>query len=351
MRWLGGRAVRGAHGAVAAVAVVVTLLAVTGCTALGYSEQSAVARAGPCRGVHSDDVRGRVPSYAGPRLARFANDAAVCQALWLPTADRWFVPQGLVIEGDSVWVSGYRWHRGFGERACRLLHVSLRTGRLLGATDRIEAPVYGPRPTFCRHGGALSRDRHGLWIVESNRLWLVDPARVGHADQVLRVWRLGPGVRGSVLVDGSGSELGIGSWRDAGPGRMRWFRYRDVLAAGVGDLVVGGRTGPTRARPVRTSTTIRRVQGVARGRGRGVTPGLWSTSSTSTCGMLVTPGGRRLAFVPGAEEVAFDARGRLWVVSESGARNYQRDGRPLVPMLSRVDVRQLAAGSDADCGW
>ena len=132
---------------------------------------------------------------------------------------------------------------------------------------------------------------------------------------------------------------------------MRWFRYRDVLAAGVGDLVAGGRTGPARAAPARTSATIRRVQGVARGRGRGVTPGLWSTSSTSSCGMLVTPGGRRIAFVPGAEEVAFDGRGRLWVVSESGARNYQRDGRPLVPMLSRVDVRQLAAGADADCGW
>ena len=124
-----------------------------------------------------------------------------------------------------------------------------------------------------------------------------------------------------------------------------------VLADRVVALVAGGDPGPDQAGTVRTSSTVRRVQGTTRARGPGVRPGVWSTSSTSSCGMLVTPGGRRLAFVPGAEEVAFDGRGGLWVVSESGARNYQRDGRPLVPMLSRLDVRQLVGGQPATCGW
>ena len=333
------------------VIVAMLLLCLAACTSGRAAERPGGAGRGPCAGVRLDDVGGPRPSYAGSRLTGFPNDDAVCRALWLPTAGRWFVPQGLALDGDTAWVSGYRWHRGFGERACRLLHVSLRTGRLLDSTDRVEARVYGPRTTFCRHGGALSLVRHGLWIVESNRLWLVDPARVGRADQVRRVWRLEAPLRGSVLVDGSRTVLGVGTWREAGPGKMRWFRYRDVLADGVASLVAGGDPGPDQAGTVRTSSTVRRVQGTTRARGPGVRPGVWSTSSTSSCGMLVTPGGRRLAFVPGAEEVAFDGRGGVWVVSESGARNYQRDGRPLVPMLSRLDVRQLVGGQPATCGW
>jgi len=333
------------------VVAMVLLLCLAACTSGRAVERSGGAARGPCAGVGFDDVRGPVPSYAGTRLARFPNDGAVCRGLWLPTADRWFVPQGLALDGDTAWVSGYRWHRGFGERACRLLRVSLRTGRLLASTDKVEARVYGPRTTFCRHGGALSLDRHGLWVVESNRLWLVDPDRVGRADQVRRVWRLEAPVRGSVLVDGSLAGLGVGSWRGSGPGRMRWFRYRDVLADGVTALVAGGQRGPDEAGAVRTSATVRRVQGATRAHGPGVRRGIWSTSSTSSCGMLVTPGGRRLALVPGAEDLEFDGRGGVWVVSESGARSYQRDGRPLVPMLSRLDARQLLRGRPADCGW
>jgi hypothetical protein len=67
--------------------------------------------------------------------------------------------------------------------------------------------------------------------------------------------------------------------------------------------------------------------------------------------MLVTPGGRRVAFAPGAEDLQLDGRGNLWTVLESGARSYQRDGRPLVPMLARFDVRSLLSGPDTTCSW
>ena len=342
---------RGARGRRMALAVAVLALLLTACSP---GEEPPRAPQPPthraCAGAHLDDVRGPRPSYVAGRLASFPNDDAVCRALWLPTADRWFVPQGLTLDrstdGRTAWVSGYRWHRGFGERACRLLHVSLRTGRLLASTDRVAAEVYGPSPTFCRHGGALVEDRHGLWIVESNRLWLVDPDRVGRPDQVRRVWRLAPRVRGSVLVAGSRAVLGIGAWRDAGPDRMRWFRDRDLLAPGVTELVAGGQPDATRVAPVRTSSTVRRVQGTTRGPG-----GVWSTASTTYCGVLVPPDGRRIGFAPGAEGLDLVGRGRVWAVLESGSRNYQRDGRPLVPMLVQLDVRRLLRGERATCDW
>jgi hypothetical protein len=330
-------------GAVPALLVLVLWL--TACT--GPAPDG--ASGGPCHGIRRDQVTGPEPSYVAGPLAEFPGSSALCRGLWLPTADSWFVPQGLVLDAGTAWVSGYRWHRGYGARACRLLHVSLRTGRLLAATDRLQARVYGPRQTFCRHGGALSQDRHGLWVVESNRLWLVDPGRVGHRGQVRRVWRLQPPVRGSVLLDGSRAVLGVGTWRDAGPGRARWFRYRDLLAPGVSSLVAGRPAGRGEATAVRTTPVVRRVQGTTEGPAGA--RGTWSTSSTSTCGMLLTPGGRRLGFAPGAEEIEFDASGRLWAVLESGARSYQRDGRPLVPMLAQFDVSRLLRGPLATCDW
>ena len=51
------------------------------------------------------------------------------------------------------------------------------------------------------------------------------------------------------------------------------------------------------------------------------------------------------------EDLEFDRSGRLWAVLESGARTYQRDGRPLVPMLARFDVRQLLDGEPESCSW
>ncbi len=325
------------------VSLLATLLLLVSCTA---SSRSAERPTSSCPALHFDDVRGPVPSYASPPLASFPNDQALCRGLWLPTADRWFVPQGLALDGRTAWVSGYRWRQAYGDRPCRLLRVDLRTGRLLASADRLTGSVGDRRPTFCRHGGALSLDRHGLWLAEADRLWLVDPAKVGTGEEVLRVWRTERPVRGSALVDGSRSEIALVSFSDRSAGRTRWYSFDDLLADGVTTLVAGRAAGPDQAGATRTTPAVRRVQGTTRGPG-----GVWSTSSVSTCGMLVTPAGRRVAFAPGAEDLAFDGRGRVWAVLESGARSYQRDDRPLVPMLARFDVRSLLSGPDTTCSW
>ena len=324
--------------------VLVTLLCVTACTHSPPSRPSG-APYRSCPRVHFDDVRGPVPSYAGPPLASYDADVALCRGLWLPFADRWFVPQGLALDGRTAWVSGYRWRAALGDRPCRLVRVDLRTGRLLATSDRLVGAVGERRSTFCRHGGALVRDRHGLWLAEADRLWLVDPRRVGHGDAVLRVWRTERPVRGSALLGGR-STLSLVSFADRREGRSRVFTLRDLLAPGVTTLVPGRPASAREVGPVRTIRAIRRVQGVTRGPG-----GAWATSSVSTCGMLVTPSGRRVAFAPGAEDLELDGRGGLWAVLESGARNYQRDGRPLVPMLARFDVRTLLRGPAESCSW
>ncbi len=332
--------------------VVVALLCVAACTASsddrprGGDGHNGAEASSACSRPHFDDVAGPVPSYADKELSRFANDDALCRGLWLPFADEWFVPQGLALDGRTAWVSGYRWREAYGDRPCRLLRVDLRTGKLLASTGRLTGSVGERRSSFCRHGGALSLDRHGLWLAEADRLWLVDPARVGTPRQVLRVWRTQRPVKGSAMVDGSSKELALVSFADGGPGRSRWYSYADLLAPGVTTVVAGRATSPSEVGPTRTTPAVRRVQGTTRGPG-----GVWSTSSTSSCGMLISPTGRRVAFAPGAEDLEFDRSGRLWAVLESGARTYQRDGRPLVPMLARFDVRRLLDGEPESCSW
>ena len=320
-------------------------LTTAGCTGVG---DSAERPPGPCTGVTMADVRGPRPDYVTGELDEFPGSEAVCRALWLPRADRWFVPQGVALDGRTAWISGYRWREGYGNRPCRLLHVDLRTGRLLDDQPRLDGAVPDGPAVFCHHGGGLALDGHGLWVAETRRLWLVDPARVGRPGAVRRVWRLDPPVSGGLLVTGGDGRFGLGDFSLHRDSEMHWFRSTDLLADGVTTLGAEP-AGPSRVPALRRSVVPRYAQGGAVDPDGPRAPYL--TTSLSTCGMLLTPDGRRLALGPGAEGIAFDGRGGLWAVLESGARSYQQQGRPLVPMLVRYDVEQLLAGEAETCDW
>ncbi len=256
------------------------------------------------------------------------------------------MPQGLALDGDTAWVSGYRWRQAYGDRPCRLMRVDLRTGKVLASTTRLTGSVGDRRSTFCRHGGALSLDRHGLWLAEADRLWLVDPARVGRQDQVLRVWRTVRPVRGSALLDGSRSELGLASFADRRAGVTRTFAYRDLLAPGVTTLVPTAVAGPVVGRP--GADVVRDP------------PGAGDDPRPRWCLVDLVDLDLRPARHAGRPPGRVRARGRgpgvrrhghVWAVLESGARHYQEAGRPLVPMLARFDVDALLAGPDETCTW
>jgi hypothetical protein len=63
-------------------------------------------------------------------------------------------------------------------------------------------------------------------------------------------------------------------------------------------------------------------------------------------------GGRRIAFVPGAEQLQVGPRGeRVWVVSESGARPFQQraDPPPLTPAVSAFAWPRVLRGPASSC--
>jgi len=243
------------------------------------------------------------------------------------------VPQSLEIDGRTAYVAGYRWHRTFSNRPCQLAVVDTRSGRSKAFVRRWEAPVYGRYPTFCRHAGGLEMIDDGLLVLETRRLWLLDPARLGRGDPVVRVWQIAKPVRGSTLIV-SGDRLGVASYRRHRAGRIWWFRLDEALRPGVRVLDA----------PVARGRVPALLQGLGTGPG-----GLWFSSSSTHCGDLLGPGRKvPLTFVPGAEDLEF--RGAdLWTVSEAAAKPYlDRDERP-VPFLLRMDLSQVLAGGPTRC--
>jgi hypothetical protein len=147
-------------------------------------------------------------------------------------------------------------------------------------------------------------------------------------------------VRGSFAVTAPNGRIGLGEFRSEGRGHFSWFDPVDLVASSDIEVTpgdsVGGRRIPEQAQG-----------GVVADLGGG--DKLWIVASTSTCGALVGPGGKRLGFLPGAEGTR--ARGtRMWTVTESSSRPYQRKGgRPVVPTLAQFDITGAAQWHGATC--
>jgi hypothetical protein len=333
------------------VAVIVLLLAVSGgavaadATSGGTASVARKARF-ECHGIDRGAVRGTDPTYTRKTLADFRNHKRLCGGLWLPTPRRYLVPQGLAVTGSTAWVSGFRFRPGYGERPCQLRRINLATGEQLAFHSAIYGRV-GQRPrTYCRHGGGILQRGAYLWIVEKNKLWQVDPSGTSSVLNARRVWRIKAPARGSAIV-ATRKSIGLVPFVTKGHPSIYWFRFKQLQKPGVLDLGAQAK-GTTQVGAVARTRVPTLVQGATLD-GAG---GLYLARSSLACGELVTPGGRRLGFVPGAEGIQFGPAGRrLYVVSESGARPYVKSRKPLTAAVNRFEWPGLGHGRKADCGF
>lgn len=294
-----------------------------------------------CHGTTHRQVRGPEPTYTRKKLVEHRNKARVCRAWWIPKPRRRFVPQGLAISGTTAWMTGFVFRKGYGERPCRVKRIDLRTGRQIshqGVVGRV-----GTRPmTYCRHGGGVLVRGKWLWIVEKNRLWLVDSTRRASTVRATRVWRLVSPVRGSTIV-GTTKRLGIVPFEESGRPRIHWFSIRSLMRKGVLDLA---RKDKGRKRLGAAART--RVPTHVQGATIGTDGGLYLARSNLVCGELVTPR-RRIALLPGAEGIDLTGR-RLWVASESGARPYAAGTRkPLTAGMTAFEWPGLQRARRSTC--
>jgi hypothetical protein len=339
-----------------AVATALVLLggALSGCTAQANGEHpgeasrkgaiQTVAATARCRGVSYDGVRGTEPDLMRPPLRKYAATPAVCAAYWIPQVDDAFIPQALALGTSStgttstgavskVFVGGYHWYPTYGNRPCQIAILNPSTGAVTAFAKRFTTTINGTS-TFCRHGGGLELDEHGLWLLETRRLWLLDPDALTTSRAVKRVWSLPTGVRGSTLVI-AGNRLGIGSYKEDRRGRLWWFDKSRVVQAGRQTL------------PAPTSSRLAPVKLQGLGDGPG---GIWTNASSTHCAELREPGRAARDFVPGSEDLEF--RGQdIWTVSESATRAYLDAHELVVPQVLRVDLSQTRALPRVNCGF
>ena len=142
--------------------------------------------------------------------------------------------------------------------------------------------------------------------------------------------------------------IGLVPFQTSGKAHIYWFTFKQLKQARRAGPRRRAARATTRSAQWRAPGCRRYVQGAT------LDPagGLYLARSTLACGELVTPGGRRLGFVPGAEGIQFGPRlNRLYAVSESGARPYVRSRKPLTAGVSRFEWPGLGHGRRADCGF
>lgn len=289
-----------------------------------------------CGGLSYADVRGPEPEPPNGSLRDYPAADAVCDAWWLDLAGD-FVPQGLEIDGSTAYVVGHR-AAAVGQKLCQVAVVDLPSGRTRAFTGELDAR---DGSSTCRHGGGAALTDAGLWVIQTGRLWLLDPDRIGKPDQVRRVWELADEVRGSTMAAHDG-QLVIAGYRPNGPGKARWYDEASVRARGVTDLVESS-AGAGQVAMTRSTLVPVRLQGLA------FTPGgvPWHVSSRISCG-LIRAGRRTFDFVPGAEDFAV-TRDSIWVVSEASASPYRDPGGALVPRLLRLERAAVLDSGAATC--
>jgi hypothetical protein len=289
----------------------------------------ALAFAMPCARA---DILGKKPGYLEAHAVSFANSQATARQIWAPGLDDDYVPQGLAVDGRSILVAAYR----SGDTAvatgpCRVFRVDIATGRETGHFDA---------PAGCGHAAGLANLTGGVLVLaDIHDLWRIDLEQAfatGSAERALRGHvKLGGALEGHFATF-DGADLWIGVYtvtRDAARAKM----YR--LPLRVFDEQ-DGRTIDER-QAIQTLAVPPLGQGAAFAGDE-----LWMAASSSRVGALyrldrIT--GRvitRYDILNGIEGIAFDEAGRLWTVSEAGARKYQHWPQ-LLPIILEIDIAKL----------
>jgi hypothetical protein len=275
------------------------------------------------------EVLGTRPTHLSGELPAVPNDAAIVSRIWAPGIDEGYVPQGVTVADGALLVSSYRSaDPRVGSGPCRVYRIDPASGRTTGQFDM---------PPACGHAGGLAYLGQGMLVVaDTRKLYKIDLARAlgGQGDVVVATLGLGGDMKGS-LAGFDGKAIFIASSeRDAD--RARGF----FLSLSLFDTHNGAVLTPADA------SRILAVPALAQGAAFDRDGALWMTFSNSRAGALKkldAASGAVLAsydMVIGVEDIAFDAQGRLWTVSEAGSLRWSRWSHAY-PVLFSIDPARL----------
>jgi hypothetical protein len=279
------------------------------------------------------DILGTKPAYLEQAASGFANERAIVKKLWMPGLDDGYVPQGLAIDGRHILVSAYQEPEIKGGRAsCRIFRIEAETGKDAGSFAM---------PPECAHSGGIAALGGGMIVVaDTGYLWRIDLEKAlatGKADDAMRgMVRLGGELRGS-FMSFDGTDLWIGTYtvrKDAAKAKLHRLKL----------TVFDEHNGATieEKHAVETMPSPPLGQGMAF-QGKDT---IWIAASSSQIGWLhrlERAGGKVSATydtIIGIEGIAFDREGRLWAVSEAGAKKYLK-WRLHFPVIFAIDPSKL----------
>lgn len=281
----------------------------------------------PRPGAISRAILGQRPSYAPAEIGDVPNSAAIDRLIWMPGLDAGWDPQGLTFAGGQLFVSAYQSQRASQFRGpCRVFRIDPETGSETGHVD-VPAP--------CGHAGGLAYSDGKLFVADTHTLFEFPLEAFSGVETKCRILPLGPGLKGAFAASGKNA-IWIGSYEKSRPGKIFKFDLHAIEA-----LPEGATLTPSLASAAVSTSTY--AQGAAIDR----TGELWISRSDISWGFLDRLGAtdgrleQRYAVVPGIEGVSFDDSGRLWGVSEAGARHLPLR-YPFFPLIFRLDPARLA---------
>ncbi|WP_072385591.1 hypothetical protein [Hyphomicrobium sp. CS1BSMeth3] len=271
---------------------------------------------------------GTAPTYTDKKIGLapagpLPNEAAFLRRIWMPGLDEGFVPQGLTVVDDAVYVAAYKSVDGAGRGPCRLYKLDTESGRTAGVLDL---------PAQCGHAGGAAKGAPGhLWVADTRDIFEIQLDKLASSaiGKVVRHIKLTGQVKGSFAA-GTGDALWLGTYETFGEPRL----YRFPLAKLKSEINESDADA--------SLVVPLRAQGAAfDAKGQ-----LWVTRSGGSFGELVQLDPKsgavlaRFAMPAGTEDISFDSKGHLWAVSEAGSQRWL-SWATFFPVVFQVDMSRL----------
>jgi len=279
----------------------------------------------------SQELTGQKPLHVKQLAAGYPNAQAVTPRIWIPGIDEGWTPQGLVVMGNYLIVTAYQdVHKNAPK--CRVFRIARASGVVSGTFDM-------PEP--CTHAGGVADIGGGQVVVADTRQdWRVN------LNQALQVGKAEGATKGMIKLGASyGSAFTFFDGKDLWNGV--WVAEKDAADAKIYRVDLGlfdkrGHT-VTKENAVDVVKIPIRVQGAALDK----QGNLWMSASEGESVSKLYRVDRKTGAVlaqydmpPRIENISFDADGKLWAISESGALKYRKDKQHF-PVIFEIDVSKL----------